>query len=195
MNSDSEIFLLGIAYKLATTVQDVSIHGPSSPEWEYAQYKTDIGRQMALSRWLPGHFSLAKILELEPYYLKIRVLEAIWIKETNRNSNLDCALVLNQTWLPYFEWMPHFSISHSLPSIKCSLSTIINSCLYQPIYQSCIVRILLIQLTKVHIPCTVIANFYAMLSKKDLWITEKITETTNSLPVTKNNIDISAATY
>ena len=41
----------------------------------------------------------AKILESEPHYLKRRVLEAIWV---NRNSNLDCHLVLKQTWLPYF---------------------------------------------------------------------------------------------
>ena len=45
----------------------------------------------------------AKILESEPHYLKRRVLEAIWIKKTNRNSNLDCGLVLNQTRLPYFK--------------------------------------------------------------------------------------------
>ena len=37
----------------------------------------------------------AEILESEPHYLKRRVLEAILIKKTNKNSNLDCGLVLN----------------------------------------------------------------------------------------------------
>ena len=35
----------------------------------------------------------AKILESEPHYLKRRVVEAIWIKKTSKNLNLDCGLV------------------------------------------------------------------------------------------------------
>ena len=43
-----------------------------------------------------------KILEHEQNYWKRRTLEAIWIKKTEgRNSNLDCGLMLNQTWLSY----------------------------------------------------------------------------------------------
>ena len=28
------------------------------------------------------------------------------LRSNSRNSNLNCGLVLNQTWLPYFEWAP-----------------------------------------------------------------------------------------
>ena len=45
-----------------------------------------------------------KILECEQNYWKRRMLEAIWIKKTvERNSNLDCGLMLNQTWLAYIQ--------------------------------------------------------------------------------------------
>ena len=48
-----------------------------------------------------------KILEHEQNYWKRRTLEAIWIKKTEgRNSNLDCGLMLNQTWLSYIHYRP-----------------------------------------------------------------------------------------
>ena len=54
---------------------------------------------MAVHAWDEGYrvdWEGAKILESEPLYLKRRILEAIWVKKTSRNSNLDCGLVLNQ---------------------------------------------------------------------------------------------------
>ena len=152
-------------------MQDFSVGGPLSAEWgEYAQYKTDIGRQMALSRWLPGHISSAKILESEPRYLKRRVLEAIWI---SRNSNLDCGLVINQTWLPYFDWTPHFSISHSLLSITFTQQSSIPVCI------SLLISFVLCTISSFSwwrstdqnvLHCC--SHFYAMLSKKDHWNNE-----------------------
>ena len=100
-----------------------------------------------------------KILQSEPHHLKKRVLEATWIKETSRNWNLDCGLVLNQTWLPLF-WMNTWH-PHSLLSITITLTQ--QSILYISLYQSCIVRILIIQLTKVHVNRNILHCYYAML--------------------------------
>ena len=114
----------------------------------------------------------------EPHYPKRRVLEIIWIKKTSRNSNLDCGLVLNQTWFPYFDchlafWhSPHFNFlipfinhSHSVNHLLRIPSYIINPCLYQPI-SVLFVHLLLIQLTKVYRPKrpALLLPIYAILS-------------------------------
>ena len=80
--------------------------GKRITEHKYAVKMGDQKNGVAVHAWDEGHrvdWEGAKILESEPHYLKRRVLESIWIKKTSRNSNLDCGLVLNQTWLPYFE--------------------------------------------------------------------------------------------
>ena len=75
-----------------------------------------------------------------------RSYRGIWIKKTCRNSNLDCGLnCLKLGLVPYFELtpdIPHFNF----PPIHHFHSVTINPCWYQ----SCIVYLLLIQLTKVY---------------------------------------------
>ena len=44
-----------------------------------------------------------EVLECEQNYWKRRTLEAIWIKKTKKNSNLDCDMMLNQIWLTHID--------------------------------------------------------------------------------------------
>ena len=128
------------------------------------------GHETMYNPFLQHQSPFADILKLP----EERVLEVIWIKKTNRNSNLDCGLVLNQTWLPYNEHLtfPSFSISCSLlliiftqqSSIPVYISLYQSISVYISLYQSCIVYLLIIQLRKstdrnfLHCCC------YAMLS-------------------------------
>ena len=53
----------------------------------------------------PVDWNSAKIRTSEQHLWKRRVLEAILIKQTPNNSNLDCSLNLNQKTKFYQEWL------------------------------------------------------------------------------------------
>ena len=75
-------------------------------EHKYAVKTGDGKNGVAVHAWDEEHrmdWEGAKSLEYKPNYWKRRVLEAIWIKKTSINSNLDCGLTLNQTWLAYID--------------------------------------------------------------------------------------------
>lgn len=77
-------------------------------EYKYV-VKTGDGRKNGVAEhaWDEGHavdWKGVRILECEQNYWKRRTLKAIWIKKTGeRNSNLDCGLMLKQTWLAYIQ--------------------------------------------------------------------------------------------
>ena len=76
--------------------------------------------------WDEGHrvdWEGTKILESEPYYLKRRILEAIWIRKISRNSNLGCGFATRVGSHTF--WNEHISFLPSLLSII--LSQYINS--------------------------------------------------------------------
>ena len=56
---------------------------------------------IAVHAWDMGHrpdWEAAEISEVEPRYLRRRVLEAIWIKNTLRVCNLDCGMAISEAW-------------------------------------------------------------------------------------------------
>ena len=85
------------------TFVSTSLKVPS--EHKYTVKTGDRKNGVAVHAWDEQHtvdWEGAKILEHEQNHWKRRTLEAIWIKKTEgRNSNLDCGLMLNQTWLSY----------------------------------------------------------------------------------------------
>ena len=61
---------------------------------------------VAVHAWNEGHrvnWVGVGVLECEHNYWKRRTLEAIWIKKTKKNSNLDCGMMLNQLWLTHID--------------------------------------------------------------------------------------------
>ena len=77
---------------------------------------------------------------LEPHYLKRRVLGAIRIIKTSRNSNLDCGLVtrLGSHMNTKYSSLFHFS-HHPFQSFSLSTSLLVYSCpCHQYPYQSCL---------------------------------------------------------
>jgi hypothetical protein len=72
-------------------------------EHRYAIKTGNINNGIAAHAWNHQHqvdWDLARVKTFEQYLWKRKVLEAICIKETKENSNLDCGLNVNQVWSP-----------------------------------------------------------------------------------------------
>ena len=117
-----------------------------------------------------GGLEGAKILESEPHYLKRRVVEAIWMKKTSWNWNLNCALVRlgSQTLNEHMTFPSLIFVNSSFPPINHLNSAIINSCLYQPISVLYCAPSphLANEGLRTKMSCTAVANFHAMLGYK-----------------------------
>lgn len=73
-------------------------------EHKYAVKTNNRKNGIAVHAWDNDHqpdWIAAETLENEPHYWKRRVLEAIWIKKTPQNANLDCGLTLSDTWTQF----------------------------------------------------------------------------------------------
>ena len=75
-------------------------------EHKYAVKTANMNNGIAAHAWNHQHpvdWASAKVRAFEQHLWKRRVLEAICIKETKENSNLDCGLILNQAWSPLLD--------------------------------------------------------------------------------------------
>ena len=73
-------------------------------EHKYAVKTNNRNNGIAVHAWDNNHqpdWDAAETMENEPHYWKRRVLEAIWIKKTPQNANLDCGLTLSDTWTQF----------------------------------------------------------------------------------------------
>ena len=70
-------------------------------EHRYAVENFDRKNGIAVHVWDMGHrpdWEAAEILEVEPRYMRRRVLEAIWIRNTPQVCNLDCGMAISEAW-------------------------------------------------------------------------------------------------
>ena len=84
-------------------------------EHKYALKRCNMNNGIAAHAWNTKHpvdWNSARVRTSEQQ--KRRVLEAILIKQTPNNSNLDCGLNLNQIWSPLLDWISHPIIHHML---------------------------------------------------------------------------------
>ena len=161
--------------------QDCAIHwrdwqvtiGKRKTGHKHAVKIGDQKNEVAVHAWDEGHrvdWEGAKILESEPHYLKRRVVEAIWMKKTSRNWNLNCALVRlgSQTLNEHMTFPSLIFVNFSFPPINHLNLAIINPCLYQPISVLYCAPSphLANEGLRTKMSCTAVANFHAMLGYK-----------------------------
>ena len=70
---------------------------------KYAVKIANMNNSIAAHAWNHQHqvdWDSAKVKMFEQHLWKCKVLEAICIRETEENNNLDCGLNMNQVWSP-----------------------------------------------------------------------------------------------
>ena len=82
-------------------------------EHKYAVRTNDRKNGIAVHAWDNNHrpdWEAAEIVERELHHLKRRVLEAIRIRKTPQNCNLDCGLTLSKVWTQCAHWNSTFQV-------------------------------------------------------------------------------------
>ena len=70
-------------------------------EHKYVVKNNDRKNGIAVHAWDMGqrpNWEAAEILDVESQYVKRRVLEAVWIRNTKHVCNLDCGMGISEAW-------------------------------------------------------------------------------------------------